>query len=1090
MKSPLKRRFVTREMAALFFRVFAGIIFATGAGFLLSGNRLFATHIAGAEMYYECIGGNQYRITLKMYRDCANAQPGATFPDPATIFIFESQTKILSMSLNFPAPTFTPKIVPDNWTACTGQPYTLCIEEGIYSGIVSFPPKTGGYDIGFAVCCRNNIITNLQNPMCDGVTFLTHIPDPALASCNSMPVFDQRPSLFLCAGMTYNFDHSATDKDGDSLVYSISNPFTGLNFQGLGAGNPGGFPCTPGQPDPQVNGTNPMGPPNYMNVTFGTGYNFTNPFGQGSIAIDPQTGWLTAIPMNPGVYVFAISVSEYRKGALLSENKRDFQFHVISCTPQGAPPVITPDLTLLPHSNDTIFAYAARPFCFDFTVQDTGPFIKLIVTPVSAAFGGNGGFPLPYATISFTGTNPILGEFCWRPSCALAGQTIPIIISARDSSDCPNYNIAFDTIYVTVLPPVNSPPLMWHSLSPNVTNGDTILLQVKQNFCFDFFIVDTTGWGSIMYDDEIQNMAGQNLNEVHTINTSLSGDTLFGEFCWKSYCNIGSVYQVILHGIDEYKCPPMNESRDTIFIRVLSPDAFTPVIFKDLTGLSMSADTVLSLVHNEFCFDFTVIDTSGSADSIFIETLVLDMTGDTLGGSSPKITGQYSGDTLFGRICWKPSCEHAGKKVMLIVKGIQAAKCWVLMEASDTVFVNVSLQSKPPPVVTHDFQGLQMNGDTILFNDRNQICYGFAIRDTAPPTYLTYSAYGIYRDGSNYPGTQPSLSFGVKTDSLVTGTICWAIPCQYGGAEFSIVVTGKDTFDCNLQNTVTDTIYLRHIETVPDKVAVCNASVNPGDQSVDIHWNYNPGSDFAYIAIERRKISEMSFSVVDTVTQIQTNSVTDETNPLVDEFAYCYRLTAVDSCGNSGPVSDEVCTMVLSGEREEFNSDLEWTMPVLAGGPSTMDVFVSDIRDLNAFVLLASLAPAENAFLHQDVEFGIQCYRIRTFSNSAECTEAAWSNEICIAFPPRIFFPNAFTPNADGLNDILTFPHKFVKDFHFMIYDRWGKLIFETWNVEDGWNGMLRGSSEAPEGVYMYSLSGNGYDATSFERRGSITLIR
>lgn len=1042
-------------------------------------------------MYYECLGNNTYRINLKMYRDCQNAQPGATFPDPAVIFVFESATKQPYLELYFSAPSNPPQVIPDNWSACTGQPYTLCIEEGIYTGTVVLPPRTGGYDIGFAVCCRNNIITNLANPTCDGVTFLNHIPDPGDAVCNTMPTFDQRPSLFLCAGMQYNFDHSATDPDGDSLVYAITNPYTGLNFAGWGAGNPGGFPCSPGQPNPQVNNLNPMGAPPYMNVTFGTGYSHTNPFGNGSISIDPQTGWLTAQPMSPGVYVFAVSVFEYRNGKLLSENKRDFQFHVITCQPQGAPPVITPNLAQLEHSNDTIFAEAATPFCFDFTVQDTGAFSTLLVAPVSVAFGGNGGFPAPFASINMSGTNPITGQVCWRPSCSLAGQTIPIMISARDSSDCPNYNIALDTIYITIKPAVAAPPVIWHDLGGLNTNGDTILLQVKENFCFDFFIVDTTGWGGLTYEDEIQDTTGKDLNEVHTISTTISGDTLFGQFCWQSYCNIGMVYQLILHGIDTNKCPPGNESLDTIYIRVLAPATFTPVVSTDLSGLSLSGDTVLAWVHEEFCFDFLVVDTSGTADSILITTELLDMQGDSIGGRQPTVSGPLVGDSLFGDICWQPSCEHVGMTFRLVVHGIQAAKCWVLTEANDTIYVRVRMQTKPPPVVTHDFSGLQLNGDTVLFYDRDPFCYGFTVEDNSPPTYLEYEAHVFDRDGNLFPGTQPSLNYQQQSDSLLTGDICWSVDCEDGGKEFMIIMTAKDTFDCDLQNTITDTVFLRHVETVPERIPVCNASVNEGDKTVDINWNYNPGPDFGYIILERRAIQESNFFVIDTVYNVTTTAVTDKTGLNADEVAYCYRLTPVDLCGNKGPVSDEVCTMVLKGERDEYNSELNWTLPQgLPGGNTSMEVFSNLTDDPQFFDVLVSLNPNDQFYTHLDVPNAVQCYRIRTFANSPECTLPAWSNEVCITFPPKIYFPNAFTPNNDGLNDELTFPNKFVQDFHFMVFDRWGKLIFESLDINQGWDGRFPGGGAAPEGVYMYNITGAGYDGTRFDRKGSITLIR
>ncbi|MEZ4847250.1 MAG: hypothetical protein R3B93_01175 [Bacteroidia bacterium] len=89
--------------------------------------------------------------------------------------------------------------------------------------------------------------------------------------------------------------------------------------------------------------------------------------------IDPLTGLINVTPNQTGIFVFSISVFEYRNGIQLSENRRDFQIHVIQCKDQGPPPEITHDLTGLNHSNDTIFITAGVPFCYDVTITDSLP---------------------------------------------------------------------------------------------------------------------------------------------------------------------------------------------------------------------------------------------------------------------------------------------------------------------------------------------------------------------------------------------------------------------------------------------------------------------------------------------------------------------------------------------------------------------------------------------------------------------------------------------------------------------------------------------------------------------------------------------
>ncbi|MEZ4688090.1 MAG: hypothetical protein R3B47_19130 [Bacteroidia bacterium] len=202
--------------------------------FLLMSGALWlrATHIVGAELYYTCIDSTNhlYEITLKLYRDCDRGQ--ANFDNPIELFIFNGATGRQHAIISIPKPANTPKIAPENWDNCVGSIYTICVEEGIYRDTIQLPPTIGGYDLAWARCCRNSAITNLNDPLGQGVTFLAHVPGSAQASCNSMPVFRQVPPVFLCANQRFDFDHSAFDPDGDSLVYQITNPYLGLDLNG------------------------------------------------------------------------------------------------------------------------------------------------------------------------------------------------------------------------------------------------------------------------------------------------------------------------------------------------------------------------------------------------------------------------------------------------------------------------------------------------------------------------------------------------------------------------------------------------------------------------------------------------------------------------------------------------------------------------------------------------------------------------------------------------------------------------------------------------------------------------------------------
>lgn len=88
-----------------------------------------------------------------------------------------------------------------------------------------------------------------------------------------------------------------------------------------------------------------------------------------------------------------------------------------------------------------------------------------------------------------------------------------------------------------------------------------------------------------------------------------------------------------------------------------------------------------------------------------------------------------------------------------------------------------------------------------------------------------------------------------------------------------------------------------------------------------------------------------------------------------------------------------------------------------------------------------------------------------------------------------LFIPNVFSPNGDGMNDILYVRGGGIEQFQFVIYDRWGEKVFETDDLDVGWDGMYKGA-EAVQGVYVYGISGRYYSGDEINQNGNITLVR
>lgn len=338
---------------------------------LISANGVKASHIVGGEMYYDCLGGTTYRVTLKIYRDCAST--GAAYDTDLPVTVFNGAgAQIFDFTIPFPGSVVLPVVFSN---PCVNIPAGICVEEAIYQKVVDLPASASGYTLSYQRCCRGPAVTNLSVPEDQGLTLTVKIPPVADAFCNSSPRFDNYPPLLLCAGEELIFDHSATDPDGDVIVYELFNPFQG---------------GTSVAPAP-----NPASPPPYTPVLWAPGFSTVNPFGTGPFTINSSTGLLTATPQIPGLYVVGVAAKEYRSGILISTTVRDFLFKVMNCDIQLEAEIVPqPDMTTfvsycqgltITFENDS---YGGTSYAWDFGV--TG-----IVSDVSSVFTPTYTFPSP-----------------------------------------------------------------------------------------------------------------------------------------------------------------------------------------------------------------------------------------------------------------------------------------------------------------------------------------------------------------------------------------------------------------------------------------------------------------------------------------------------------------------------------------------------------------------------------------------------------------------------------------------------------------------------------------------------------------------
>jgi gliding motility-associated-like protein len=256
---------------------------------------------------------------MKIYRDLFNSNPTVTFDAEAKIGIYLATPNQYTFygndgneQLVF-APLSKQQRVNPPPLPCLEPPSNIGVEQADYVWDAVLADTNYGYVITYQRCCRNRTIANIESPGTIGSTYSVEITPEALHTNNSSPIFKSFPPIFICVGEPLVFDHSASDVDGNTVIYSFCSPFIGASD-----GNP-----IPDRPLPP-----PYTPVDFLLPTYS--YNrplISNPI----IKINAYTGRMTGTPTILGQYVVSVCIEEYKDGLLLTKMFRDFQFNVVSC---------------------------------------------------------------------------------------------------------------------------------------------------------------------------------------------------------------------------------------------------------------------------------------------------------------------------------------------------------------------------------------------------------------------------------------------------------------------------------------------------------------------------------------------------------------------------------------------------------------------------------------------------------------------------------------------------------------------------------------------------------------------------------------
>jgi gliding motility-associated-like protein len=1167
---------------------------------ILISHSTYATHAQSADITYQCIGGNQYQVSVSFYRDCAGVSA------PNTIDI---NTSSASCGLSF---NTTISQVPgtgiDMTPICNTQT-TTCngganpgVEEYIYSGIIPLPTVCNDWTFSFSLCCRNNAINTINNPGGENIYVEAKLNNLDFA-CNNSPTFSNPPVAFPCVGQISCFNHGAIDVDGDSLYYSLITPATS--------------PTT--------------------TVTYLAGYSAQQPLNSNpATTFNSTTGDICMTPVIQEVTVLAVKVEEFRNEIFVGSVIRDIQLRTVTCTNNlpyltgingtgqysitacaGSPlnfnipsfdidagqtvtlnwnnaipsASFTDNGAQLPTANfnwtPTIADISTIPYCFTVTVSDDNcPFngvqiysfcitvtgFTTTTTSTSANCGASNGSAT--ATVQ-GGTAPY--SYQWIPNGGnnananglLAGQYTVIV---TDASGC----VSSSTTTVGTGPLPGNINIASNNVScfggndgsatANVNGGGQPYVYLWSNGGFNqtisnltsgtYYVTVTSNGGCVTTDTIVITQPSSPVTATTTqINVSCFGS------------NDGSASVIPSGGTPPYSAIwNTNPVQNNLNASNLSSGNYS-VLVTDNNGCNTSQSIT---INSPQALSFNLLNQQNVS---------------CFGGNNGAISINVNGGTAPYSYNWNNNTFPNSASINNLNAGV-----YLLSITDDAGCTAINQYTITEPNV--------LNSSVINYTDIS--CNGFndgtiqtnTTGGTPPYSYqwntslstsfnVTGLSYGNHIvtvtdiNGCidttaafiNEPSTIATTVLGA--DTICPGQTATLIASASGGtgnytyqwnngnigATQTVSPSSSTTYsvyaiDVNgcvgttdSANVLVNDIYLVDLFVVPD-TSLCegspyliSANVSGGIGSYSFSWNNGLGQGQGPFVVAPTYTTNYMVIVTDDCGNSINESVLVNVNPLpviniqpqtetgcgsvklnlsnnngnlpgatfywdfgdgtnsyqetpnktytqTGIYNVILTITSTEGCQNSNQANMNVKVNPQSVAQFEFN-------------PNETDILNPEITfenySIDATFYTWDFGDGETSNqtnpIHSYKNDGTYYITLIT-SNAFGCKDTA-TDKLVIEPKYNFYIPNAFTPNNDGDNDIFTAIGEEIKEFNMQIFNRWGELIYETSNIEKGWDGTTKdGSSIFMTAVYVYNIKIKDWQDLNHKYIGKVTLVK
>lgn len=311
--------------------------------------------------------GEKYVLNLNLYYDEVNADKTVNLiPNIILVSIFEKGTNRRVDDIVLDLFNSNRFVVYENPTCSRPDLLTRILE---YEATIDVDSNSfnhpQGYYVSYEICCRNEIVDNIEDPRNTGMAFYFEFPSREEIARNSSPTFNPIKGEYFCAGVYNEYDFGAVDVNGDSLVYSLVEPWRGYD---------------------QINDSDPRPQPadpftgEYPSVTWSSGIGLNNMIpGNPSLTINSQTGVIGVRAREEDIgelFVIAVMVEEYRDGKRIGAVRREFQFKIVDCE-ENFDPVVVFKKTEGPEyaESDTLVVEFGDTECFQVQISDSSVYV-------------------------------------------------------------------------------------------------------------------------------------------------------------------------------------------------------------------------------------------------------------------------------------------------------------------------------------------------------------------------------------------------------------------------------------------------------------------------------------------------------------------------------------------------------------------------------------------------------------------------------------------------------------------------------------------------------------------------------------------